>query len=184
MKNSVKIYPRPEDLNLSASQILPSIEQWETEDGRELPRDYRHFLLTYFGGFPFPSCFDVSVEPWPEFLDENPQVITDFYPWTYVNELIETKYFYDGYPEGYLVIGEAVSPILLLVGIREDNFGKLFLWYNSTVDWGSDVNNESSLVFVSNSFAELIQNLYDGDPERKRMWYEDMGSSVVKSIEL
>lgn len=185
MKTNAQIYPRRENENLKMSDVLPNVEMWEAERGRKLPGDYRHFVLTYFGGFPFPNRFDVSADPWPEFLDENPQAVSDFYTWNYVQDLISKKFFYDGYPKGYLIIADAISPIHLLMGVRDDNWGKMFLWYHSTVDWGDEVNNERDLVLAADSFRDLILSLYDdGSAVARRNWLRGSERARVAGIEL
>lgn len=185
MKTSVQIYPRRENETLKKSDVLPNVEMWEAKRGKKLPSDYRHFLLTHFGGFPFPNRFDVSVDPWPEFLDENPQAIFDFYTWGYIQDLILKNYYYGGYPKGYLIIADAISPIHLLMGTRDDNWGKMFLWYHSTVDWGDDVNNERSLVLAADSFSDLILSLYDdGSAVARRNWLRGAEKARVEQIEL
>ena len=184
MRTNVQIYPRKEDSELTYSDVLRDIEAWERNNGKALPVEYRHFLLTCLGGFPFPGCFDVSPDPWPEFLDGNPQEVTEFYTWKHVQELISTNYYYDGYPRGYLIIGDAVSPVHLLLGIREDNWGKIFLWYHSTVDWGDDVNNERDLVFAADSLNDLIHSFYDdGSASARRLWTRGAEKAHVKQVE-
>lgn len=185
MKNSIQIYPRKEYSDLAKSDVSYDVETWEKKNETKLPVEYRNFLLNYFGGFPFPGCFDVSPDPWPEFLDENPQEITELYTWKHVQELISTNYYYDGYPRGYLIIGDAVSPVHLLLGIREDVFGKVFLWYHSSVNWGDEVNNERDLVFVADSFDDFIRSLYDdGSDVARRLWARGAEKAHVKLIEL
>ncbi|MDO5639443.1 MAG: SMI1/KNR4 family protein [Neisseria sp.] len=165
MKTDIRIYQRRENANLTAADILPSLSAWETKRQRKLPDDYRYFILTYTGGFPFPNCFDVSTVPWPAFLDENPQALTELYTWPHVMMLVDEQYYRSGYPEGYLIIADAVSPIHLLMGVRDDNWGKVFLWYHSSLDWGSNINHEKDLVFVADSFKDLILSLYDDQSE-------------------
>lgn len=185
MKTNVRIYLRKEDQNLTESEILRSIQEWEAEKGKNLPSDYRKFLLSYIGGFPFPNCFDVSLNPLPEFLDENPQAIYEFYDWLYIQKLISTNHYYSGYPDGYMVIADAISPIHLLMGVRDDNWGKLFLWYHSTVEWGDEINNERDLVFAANNFSELLLSFYDdGEEITKSQWEKHPQSHHAVFIEI
>ena len=142
MRYDIMIYLRDEDAHLTSSAIIDAIKNWESSYGITLPKDYRDFLISVIGGLPFPGCFDLQLEQLPDFLDENTQEIFEFYSWEEVERTKETKEYYNGYPEGYLIIADVVSPIYLLIGVRADNYGKLYLWYHSTVDWGSDVNNE------------------------------------------
>lgn len=181
----IEIYRRQEDEDLRTSDVLPDVEMWEVKRGRKLPEDYHHFLLTCFGGFSFPSCFYVQVDPWPKFLDENPQEVTEFYTWKHVQELIFKNHYYDGYPHGCLIIGDAFSPVHLLLGVREDNWGKVFLCYHSTADWGDDVNNERDLVLAAVSFKELISSFYDdGSAMARRLWTRGAEKADVKQIQL
>ncbi len=185
MKSNVQIYLRKEDADLVASDVLRDVETWEERNGKRLPVEYRNFLLAYLGGFPFPACFDVSPDPWPEFLDENPQEVTELYTWKHVQDLISTNYYYDGYPRGYLIIGDAVSPVHLLLGVREDNWGKIFLWYHSSDEWGGDVNNEAGLVLVADNFDYFLRSLYDdGSGVARRNWERGAKGARVAQIEL
>lgn len=182
---NIQIYPRRENEGLQLSQVLSAVEGWEAQKGRKLPSDYRHFILTYFGGFPFPNRFDVFPDPWPEFLDENPQAVFEFYTWEYVQNLISANYYFDGYPRDYLIVGDAISPVHLLLGVREDNWGKIFLWYHSTDDWGGDVNNESGLVMAADNFNDFILSLYDdGSGVARRNWEKGAKNARAERIEL
>lgn len=185
MSGRVQIYIRKEDADLITSDVSRDVEAWEEKSGERLPVEYHNFLLTYLGGFPFPGCFDVSPDPWPEFLDENPQEVTELYTWKHVQDLISTNYYRDGYPSGYLIIGDAVSPVHLLLGVREDNFGKIFLWYHSSDDWGGDVNNEAGLVPVVENFEDLLRALYDdGSGVSRRNWEHGAKRARVTEIKL
>jgi hypothetical protein len=71
------------------------------------------------------------------------------------------------------------------MGIRDDNWGKMFLWYHSTVDWGDEVNNERDLVLAADSFRDLMLSLYDdGSAVARRNWLRGSERARVAGIEL
>lgn len=130
------------------------------ESGASLPVDYRNYVERYGANYIYPNAFVQKIPQ--EIYGES-----------------------DGYPRGYLIIGDSVSPVHLLLGIREDNWGKIFLWYHSTVDWGDDVNNERDLVFASGSLNELIRSFYDdGSAVARRLWTRGAEKAHVRQIEL
>jgi len=145
---------------------LDQLREVEKIIGVELPEEYKQFLLSHNGGYPEPNVFRVqwSGQYWAEgneinsiawFLavyDGKDMNFVDFY---------ETHK--DRIPKDTVAIADDPGSNLILLGTSGPNKGKVFFWQRDyEVDFqNGEVPDYSNVGFVSNSFNEFIDSLFE-----------------------
>lgn len=158
----MKIAPPRGRTSIAADQP-EKLKQWMAALGRTLPKDYQTFLLRYDGGAPYPNIFD---DPTPAELREvaDTQVFCDrLYPLDDARAEAEGANYGDAVPSGFVPFAEDPGGIVLLLSLREGDFGAVMVWRATIATWGSDDNNHSHLFRQSDSFTAFLTSLYDTD---------------------
>ncbi|WP_341755622.1 MULTISPECIES: SMI1/KNR4 family protein [unclassified Candidatus Tisiphia] len=152
MLNDIKVIKSHESTNLE------EIEKFEHLIQAKLPSDYKQFLLKHNGGHPVFDAFELS-EP---INKKNTGILVE---WFYAlhdkevsNIVLEFQRSRGKIPDEFLPIACDDGGDLCL-GIRGDDYGSLYYWTTNWSFWSEDDLNY--LYFVSNSFTDFINGLYE-----------------------
>ena len=154
MRNNSEVEECHEPTNLEA------IEKFETLIQAKLPNDYKQFLLKHNGGHPVPNSFKLS-EPINE---KNESIGIAWFYALYDGEVCNiTTHFQHSrskIPDEFLPIAYGSGGELCL-GIKGDDYGKLYYWTTNWSCWNKDDLNY--LYYVCDSFTDFINGLYECD---------------------
>lgn len=139
---------------------IEDIIAFEEEFKIKLAESYKNFLLENDGGRVDSSESDLSIFYKSFDIDKNEDIecyLTDFNSIKEIKESLihllkkpdECFYLDECMKRGTLIIGFE-NPIEISIGIREDNFGKIYR-SNFTSAW-----NNNELQLIANSFEEFI----------------------------
>lgn len=132
------------------------IEKYEQKWGVKLPEEYRKFLSTYNGGYPFPDAFAIAdiedestVDRFLQ-LGAGPHSNLEKYMTTYTGRL----------PNDLFPIAHDPGGNLICIGIDGDCFGKIYFWDH---EFEADENEPdySNVYLIADSFIEFLENLYE-----------------------
>ncbi len=139
------------------------VAAWEASFGQDFPGEYRSFLTRYDGGFPYPLFFDEATpDAFRRFPD--PRAICDrLFSLDEAQAHTGTGMFGGGTPPGFVVFGEDPAGLSLLLSMRSQDLGGIFLWQATTLPWGSDGNDEGRLFKQADSFVAFLDSLYETD---------------------
>ena len=141
---------------------LEAIEEVEAKIGKELPKDFKDFILENNGGYPSDTLFTATFNMYNASTNETIEQGTDVAQFLSLKE-IEFDY-QDILDEGY--ISDNLIPFaytsfdsLLLINVcKDDNYGAVyFASYDQCFD------SETGKVIpskVSDSFTQFIESLY------------------------
>lgn len=146
-----------------------SIIKLEASLKKNLPKDYREFLLEYNGGEPIQRAIDFDAQK----LRTSGDYIASFYEVsddiTY-GVLENIKNHADLIPEDMIFIADSPGGNYFLLSLRNDNsYGKVFYKDHEFED-KSEFNPQTgllpeSMILVANNFSEFLEKLYDPDEE-------------------
>jgi hypothetical protein len=154
-----------EDLNKAAKKI-----------SKKLPTEYRSFLLQHNGGRPADELSGFEIEWNDESADECWSYdfgIIDFFNFiTFDEDNSESVNFFRCYrnykrriPGNTIPIGYDPGGNLILIGLGEENQGKIYFWLLEAERQSSDEPEYLNVGFVANSFNEFMDSLFD--PEER-----------------
>jgi cell wall assembly regulator SMI1 len=140
------------------------INRAEEHLGIKLPADYRKFLMTSNGGRPEPDQIEVSwsedqsrCNHWRTSLVSRFLSIYDGEKANFLEYNQET--FKDRIPKDTIAIAYDAGGNLILLGVGEDNIGKVLFWVKDyEVEEGEEPGYEN-VGFVANSLAEFLDKL-------------------------
>jgi SMI1 / KNR4 family (SUKH-1) len=152
------IRPLAQDWN-SVPNPSKDIERWERENRRQLPDDYRRFLLTYNGGRVYPLIFRYSIrlEFYPS--DDATTFVDPLYEWAYVEEIHSGAVFGEGLPPVHLSIGSNPGDLEILISFQEKTYGQILCWLHSSTPWGEEGNDR--MWRQSSSFTDFMGSLFE-----------------------
>lgn len=165
-----------------------AIEAWESRNGICLPSTYRHLMIAFDGGSIYPNIFDSAIlragrVPANDF-EMNIERVYDF---DYATQLWNTEVYGRGTPPMMMFIGDDPGGVEVLMSLRPQDFGVIYLWYHSTNEWGTDGNDDNSLIRQADSFDAFLNSLYDA-PDRSGYdhWFIPIYAepNVVRSFEV
>jgi cell wall assembly regulator SMI1 len=154
-----------EDLNKAEKKI-----------SKKLPTEYRSFLLQHNGGRPADESSGFEIEWNDKSADEcwsyDFSIIHFFNFITFDEDNLEnTNLFecnddHDGrIPHNTIPIGYDPGGNLILIGVGEENQGKIYFWLLEAERQSSDEPEYLNVGFVANSFNEFMDSLFD--PEER-----------------
>jgi cell wall assembly regulator SMI1 len=136
------------------------LSQFEKELGRQLPQDYRQFLLRHNGGKPNPGKFSVDIDGF-----RNTTVVQRFLGFHDTDADSFSRYskiYENRIPDNLLPIATELSVDLICISINGDDYGKVYYWdHNWEVTEGKP--DYSNVHILANSFTEFLGTLYDDD---------------------
>ncbi len=130
---------------------IEDINLFEINHSILFPIEYKNFLLNYNGGTPNLSLFKIIGN------EENYEnVLNKFYGIGVGSLSLENilDYLDDLVEIGFLPIANDPGGNQICIGISEENYGKIYFWEHEM-----EIELEN-LLFVSNSFQELLENLH------------------------
>jgi hypothetical protein len=137
---------------------LEEIAEFERLIRAKLPEDYKQFLLKHNGGHPVMDTFDL-VEP----INKNNTTVG--VAWFYAlyegqacNLSLKFEISRDRLPEEYIPIAYDSGGDLCIV-VKGENYGQVHYWTTNWSVWNEEDYNY--LYFVSNTFTEFINGLYE-----------------------
>lgn len=150
-KNIKKLYLRMNDfVKLNEADI----KKLENFIGYKIHNDYKIFLQRNNGGFPNKQCF-------------NEDKVINFFLGFFPN--IRSEYsieyfmlsFRGRYPDGMLPIASAGAGDIILIGVANDFFGKIFYWDYSKENFiDQQLKEHSNVSLVSQNLNDLLTMLY------------------------
>ena len=142
---------------------LEQLQKLEQVISRTLPDQYKAFLLRTNGGRPVPAYFRTQWhgQEWAKgwevdqvdfFLSVNDSGSSDF--------LGDYETYKGRIPNDTVSIAYDPGGNLVLLGVGERNYGKVFVWMQGYETEEADYSNVG---LVANSFNEFLDSLYDGE---------------------
>lgn len=148
----------------------------EKKIAKKFPNEYRSFLIKHNGGRPQDDLSGFEIEWNDESADECWSYdfgIVDFLNFISFDEKnSESVNFFRCYrnykrriPKNTIPIGYDPGGNLILIGVGEENQGKIFFWLLEAERQSSDEPEYLNVGFVANSFNEFMDSLFD--PEER-----------------
>jgi SMI1-KNR4 cell-wall len=165
------------------SKMPATIAQWEAQEGRKIPADYRGFMINYGGGRPYPNVFEVAIpdDLWDSY--EKTVFCNPLYAWEYAVGVWAKSTFRDGTPTGLFFIGTDPGNLQLLISLRPKDYGKVYLWVPTNDTWGSDTNNDTHLYLQAPTFTDFIMGLFDTpDSIGKDQWHTPRNEMLARDL--
>lgn len=146
------------------SQIDEStLDAAEAKLGRRLPLEFRAFLLRNNGGKPKPAAFDITWTDNPLQQDWRSSKVDWFlsiYDGQYSNFIEYNCVDYLGrIPADTIAIAHDPGGNLILLGLGEDNNGKVFFWVKDHEVEEGDIPGYDNIGFLANSLPEFLDTL-------------------------
>lgn len=158
------------------------IATWERDVGIALPDDYRRFMLTFNGGYPYPNVF-AHQTPMDEYPLAGGRTFLDpLFDWAMIESEWRDRTIYgDALPPGHLMIGGDPGGLLVLMTLGADDFGAVVTWVARGGPWGSERNTRTWPLAAS--FTGFIEQLHD-DAERSgwRHWHMPLFEQLAKPL--
>jgi hypothetical protein len=134
------------------------ITKFERENKLRLPRDYRAFLLSFNGGIPKPSCFDIDIDGF-----KNTSCIRYFLRLSDSSDYSLQNYmskYKTRLPHNLLPIATELSASLVCMSILGQDYGKVYFWdHNWEVT--ESTPDYSNIHFLAENFTALLDMLYE-----------------------
>jgi hypothetical protein len=155
---------------LSFSEEKPRIQERDISDAEKvlgclLTDDYRRFLLQHNGGRPSLEAFDIQWdgkalgEGWGASLIH---FFLSIHDGKYSNLLkYNTVTFKGRIPVDTVAVAYDQGGNLVLMGVGDDNRGKIFFWLKDHEVEEGEVPDYSNVGFVAASFDGLLSSLYE-----------------------
>jgi hypothetical protein len=139
------------------------IDKAEIAIGVKFPSDYRSFLLRTNGGRPSPDEFDILWEPDRSSLGWRRSMVDWFlsiYDGQYSN-LVEynTVDFRNRIPRDTIATAYDPGGNLILMGVGDDNNGKIFFWVKDHEVEEGEVPGYDNVAPLANSLHEFLDSL-------------------------
>lgn len=123
-----------------------------------MPKDYREFLLVYNGGYPEPDAF--------HFIGSEDGSTIDRFLGIGVGEHSNLEKYLKTYegrlPCDFFPIAHDPGGNLICIGTKGQYKGQIFFW-DHEYEADEEEPNMSNMSLVSQSFQELMDNLYELD---------------------
>ena len=146
-----------------------SVHELENRLGKELPDEYREFLLSTNGGVPQeqnlakPSHIGIIVNGFFSLDLADNDLSMDYALTTWTGR----------YPDGYLPIARCKGSNLLLLDLRDASAGRVVYWDHEGEADDDEPPRDDNLTDVADTFSELLTMLetldLENDPEVQRM---------------
>jgi hypothetical protein len=144
----------------SEKNLTPhEIKKVEERLNIQFPEEYKHFLLLYNGGHPQPEGFEYICED-----HQNKSLVAWFlaiYDGKAENFLTFFKTYQGRIPENTVAIARDPGGNLILIGIGENNKGKIFFWLQDFEVEEGEVPDYSNVCLVANRFDEFLNSLFE-----------------------
>jgi hypothetical protein len=175
-----------------AERIIPTTEKrinsFEELIGIPLPKEYRTYLKHYSGADPYiedlnadgyfvrikwnskyaDTADDYALLESPYMLLEDPNDEDNMRRWNDLRYAYET--FKGRIPEDTIIIWDSGGADRFLLGIKNQNRGKVFLWSWSNEEFDEKVPaTYRNIAFVANSFTDFIQSI-EPEPDDWDAW--------------
>jgi hypothetical protein len=136
------------------------IRKFELDNDIILPTDFKNFYLKHDGGWGISSRFNIKIDEVDEVsdiqdLDSFEGIITNTQGTRENFQDERCGYIFKNYND-FIVFSYTSSAQGILLGIRNEVYGKVFLLY----DFSLEAESTAILVFVANSFSDFIDMLY------------------------
>jgi hypothetical protein len=132
---------------------------FEQSQGIVLPPAYRHFLLTYNGGYPEPAYFPIH-----GFYADTRGVIDWFFgiqPGSPNNIYDKINTYRDRIPKGVLPIARDPGGNLLCLVTDTQQYGAIYYWDHEGEAGEGEPATYNNMYVVTPSFEELLLRLSD-----------------------
>ena len=140
----------------------PEIDAAENAIGVKFPRDYRSFLQLTNGGRPSPDGFDIDWGDRPS-LGWRTSLVDWFlsiHDGEYSNLVEDNNISFKGrIPKDTLAIASDPGDNLILMGVGDDNNGKIYFWVKDHEVEEGDMPGYDNICLLANSLPEFIDSL-------------------------
>lgn len=142
--------------------IAADLAALEHSLGARLPEPFRQFCLRFDGGYPYPNMFDAAIIRAGAVISADPMMFVEFfYPLAEMQAHWQGETYGEGCPPEMLLIGNEPGGVEILLSLRAQTLGMVYLWQGSTNIWGSDGNDEGALHLQAPSFGAFLAQLCD-----------------------
>lgn len=164
----VQIYPRQNRTD-TAGERRDRVESLETRTGA-LPEWFRTFLIRHGGGFPWPQDVKISDPALCQIVGEDIVAVFELYDLDTIEAHLNGAVYGSATPRPYLFTADAQGGLHVLLSLRPDDFGALFLWPHTSLPWGPA--EEERLIPFLPDFPALIDSLRDlpGSEVARQNW--------------
>lgn len=160
-----------------------AIEDWEKRTGLRLPAVYRTFMRRYNGGHPFPLMFRHGLPTDVSPSGDLETLLDTLYQWSVVEEIWSGAAYGHATPPGMLFIGADIGTLEVLLSVRPEDYGAIYLWRHSLDPWGKGANTR--LWPQAGCFSAFMENLYENDAgDGAAHWHEPVNAALERRLEL
>ena len=119
-------------------------------------------MLRFGGGYPYPNSFDSAIIRAGGVISSDPRMYVEFfYSIAEMQGHWQRETYGDGTPPGMAMIGDEPGGTEVLLSLRPQDFGVVYLWLGRTNVWGTDGNDESALHRQADTFNAFLASLDD-----------------------
>jgi cell wall assembly regulator SMI1 len=133
------------------------IQQFERQLGKDLPSEYRAFLLTHNGGRPRPAEFPMTGDTL------NPSGTIHWFFGINNSRHYDLRRNYrvyqDRIPTNFLPIAADPGGNLICLAVAGEDRGTVYFWDHDYEALEDEVANYENVYFIANSFTELLNSL-------------------------
>jgi len=170
--------PLPADQQQRVTSFVTSL-------GVALPAPYQEFLVRFDGGAPYPNIFNDARPAEVRGFPDNQAFCDRLYDLSRVMELQAGDSYGDGIPSGFILIGEDPGGLEIMLSLRSQDFGAIYVWQGTADRWASETNNETLIAKQADSFVAFLNSLYD-TPDRIGLdqWETPLRKETAVSLDL
>lgn len=140
---------------------LGEIQGFEKKIGKNLPTNYKAFLVKYGGGYPIPDCF--------QFSDGSNGSIVDRFLGLNNGKHSNLEKYFETYknriPENFIPIAHDPGGNLILLSLCSDSKGKIFFWDHEREAADGSSPDLSNISHISDSLDLFLSMLSEYQEE-------------------
>ena len=183
----IMIHPKTDE-GCGLGALRAQIARSEQAFNVVFPPVYRDFLISYGGGFPWPSDIEVG-DP----RSEDIVTVFEFHHPAIIETLMRGDTYANATPQGYIFVADANGVQIVMSGSRAD-LGRLLLWRPSGLPWvqpadpdlGERGNTPDDMIAIAQSFTSLLFMMQElpGSEVARQNWENTKNRTLARRVNL